>query len=175
PHESVTALRSYSRSINSAAFSERSRLSGAAVELMGTAAKSLERAFDPLIPLYLPTLLTLCSRSNKVFVNRARKGLLEVIEHTRSPSIIPFLAESTKDKSVSLRLAAADSILTCLNLFNPPDLEKEPRAREIEAVIRITATDANADVRRTGKKLFEAYKQIMPARVDRYAYAFKSI
>lgn len=56
--------------------------------------------------------------------------------------------------------------MACLNSFNPPDLEKEARARLIEDVIRVTARDANADVRKVSRKIFEAYKALLPGRVE---------
>ncbi|KAI0663352.1 clasp N-terminal domain-containing protein, partial [Cubamyces menziesii] len=163
----VAALRASSRPINSALNSERTRLSGTATESIATAVKALGRAFEPLIPHYLPTLLTLCTRTNKVFVTRAKECIHAVIEHTQSPSILHYLGESTKDKSVSLRLAAAEAVVLCLNSFNPPDLERESRAKEIEAVIRVTAVDANADIRKTARKIFDAYKILLPGRVQR--------
>ncbi|KAI8993925.1 clasp N-terminal domain-containing protein [Trametes punicea] len=168
PSDLVAALRSSSRPINSALSSERTRLSGTATEFMTTSVGALGRAFEPLIPHYLPSLLTLCTRANKVFVTRAKDCIHAVIEHTQSPSILHYLTESAKDKSVSLRLAAAEAVVLCLNSFNPPDLEKEQRAREIEAIIRVTAVDANADVRKVGRKIFDAYKILLPGRVQRY-------
>ncbi|CCM06366.1 uncharacterized protein FIBRA_08624 [Fibroporia radiculosa] len=168
PQETIVTLRSVSRSLCQAANSERSRLSGIALDLFSTLVSVMDRSFESLIPLFLPTLLALCARSNKVFVSRARSCLLSLIEHTRSPTILPYLAESSKDKTVSLRIAAAEGILACLNCFNPPDLEKEPRAREVEAIIRSTATDASADVRKIGRQIFEAYRVLLPQRLDRF-------
>ncbi|KZT09885.1 uncharacterized protein LAESUDRAFT_747896 [Laetiporus sulphureus 93-53] len=168
PNETTTVLRSLSRPLNSAANSERSRLSGVALEFMNVVVTTMERYFDALIPIFFPTLLGLCSRSNKVFSSRARSCVLAVVQHSRSPSVLPFLAESAKDKSVTLRQAAVEAALACLSTFTRAELEKEPRAREIEALIRSTATDANADVRKTGRKVFEAYKVALPTRVDRF-------
>ncbi|OSD07068.1 hypothetical protein PYCCODRAFT_1474430 [Trametes coccinea BRFM310] len=168
PADLVAALRASSRPITSALNSERTRLSGTATESISTSVNALGRAFEPLIPHYLPTLLTLCSRTNKVMVTRAKGCIHAIIEHTQSPSIIHYLAESTKDKSVSLRLAAAEAVVLCLNSFNPPDLEKEQRAKEIEAIIRVTAVDASADIRKVGRKIFDAYKILLPGRVQSF-------
>ncbi|KAI9067369.1 hypothetical protein FKP32DRAFT_1609511 [Trametes sanguinea] len=165
PFHELGALRASSRPISSALNSERTRLSGTATESIATSVNALGRAFEPLIPHYLPTLLTLCSRTNKVMVTRAKGCIHAIIEHTQSPSILHYLAESTKDKSVSLRLAAAEAVVLCLNSFNPPDLEKEQRAKEIEAIIRVTAVDASADIRKVGRKIFDSYKILLPGRV----------
>ncbi|TCD65801.1 hypothetical protein EIP91_002194 [Steccherinum ochraceum] len=168
PHEVVNGLRSVARPLNSAILSERSRLSGAAIDLLKAAGEGLGKTFDGLIPLYIPTLLTLCSRSNKVFITRAKACMINIIEATQAPTILSYLAEAAKDKSLSLRLSAAEGGLACLNSFNPPDLEKEARAREVEALIKATATDPSADIRKVSRKLFEAYKILLPHRVDNF-------
>lgn len=166
--ELVAALRASSRPIGSALNSERTRLSGTATEFITTAVTALGSSFEPLIPHYFPTLLTLCTRANKVFITRAKAAIAAFIEHTHAPMIIHYAADSVKDKSVTLRLAAAETLMLCMKTFNPPDLEKEARAREIEAVIRSTAVDASADVRKMGRKIFDAYKILLPGRLHRY-------
>ena len=125
PLEVANGLRTLARPLNSAILSERSRLSGAALDLLKTAAEGVGKAFDGIIPLFIPTLLTLCSRSNKVFISRAKACMINIIQSTQAPTILSYLAEAVKDKSLSLRLAAAEGGLACLNSFNPPDLEKE--------------------------------------------------
>jgi hypothetical protein len=57
-----------------------------------------------------------------------------------------------------------------MNCFNPPDLEKEGRAQDIESAIRLAARDASADVRKISRKVFEAYKVLLPSRVDGYVH-----
>lgn len=168
--EMVTGIRSFSRPLNHAMNSERSRLSGSAIELVTALLAGLGPSFEPLVSLFLPTLLGLCARTNKVFTSRAKACIFAIIENTQSPSLLPYLAESINHKSIFLRLVAADGVLACLNCFNPPDIEKDTRARLIEDVIRLTARDASADVRRTGKKIFEAYKALLPDRVERWVF-----
>lgn len=167
PTELTKLLRSLYRPLTNAAISERTRLSAVALELFKTSADSLGRSFTTIIPLYLPTLLTLCNRPNKVVITRAKACIISIIESTQAPSILSFLATAVSDKAVSLRLAASECALACLNTFNPPDLEKETRAKEIEMIIKSTATDASADVRKIGRKIFDAYKILLPNRVDR--------
>ena len=163
----LAGIRSVSRPLNSALNSERSRLSGPAVELLTALATGLGSSFDPLVPQFVPTLLALCGRTNKVFTSRARACTFTIVQHTRLPSLLPYLAELANHKSVFLRLTAGEGILACLNCFNPPDLEKETRARAVEDFIKLTARDASADVRKASKEVFKAYRTLMPARVDR--------
>ncbi|ETW80723.1 hypothetical protein HETIRDRAFT_247238, partial [Heterobasidion irregulare TC 32-1] len=167
PTAFTSALRPLSRAVTSAASSERTRLSAASIQFICAAAMGLGKAFEPLLPLYFPTLLSLCARPNKVFIARAKTGIATIIEQTQLPAILSFLIEPLKDKSVSLRLIAIEGLLACLNCFNPPDLEKESRAREIETAIKITAQDASGDVRKVSKQVFGAYKILLPNRVDR--------
>lgn len=166
PKELTKLLRSLYRPLTGAALSERTRFSSVALELFKASAETLGSSFTTLIPLYLPTLLTLCTRPNKVVISRAKACIISIIESTQSPSILSFLTEAAKDKSISLRIVASECALACLNSFNPPDLEKEARAKEIEAIVKSTATDASADVRKIGRKIFDAYKILLPARVD---------
>jgi CLIP-associating protein 1/2 len=168
PTELTVSIRPFSRPLNNAMCSERSRLSGAAMDLLCALAAGLGAESEPLLPLFFPTLLTLCTRTNKVIVTRARTCILAFIENTHLLAILPYLSEAAKDKSINLRITAANGVLACLNCFNPPDLEKEARARLIEDVIRATARDASADVRKISRKVFEAYKALLPGRVDKY-------
>ncbi|KAJ7782977.1 clasp N terminal-domain-containing protein [Mycena metata] len=167
--ELLVAMRSSSRPLISAMNSERGRLSGVAIDLIAVVASCLGVAFEPLLAHFFPVLLTLSSRTSKVTVARARTCILAVIDATHLPSILPYLTQSVTDKSVSLRLTIVESTLACMNCFNPPDLEKDARAKDIESIIRGTARDANADVRKVNKKVFEAYKLLLPNRLESFA------
>jgi hypothetical protein len=167
PTTLTSSICSMYRSITSAAASERSRLSAAAVECMATLATGLGPSFDPLVPLFIPTLLSLCSRPNKVFISRAKATIQTIIDQTQLISLLPYFVGALRDKSVTLRLIAIESVLACVQSFNPPDLEKEARARDVENAIKLTATDANADVRRVSRQVFDAYKILLPTRVER--------
>ena len=162
----VAAIKLLARPICNAVLSERSRLSGHATDFLSSLAISLQKAFEPLIPLLVPSLLLGTARSNKVFISRSKATLMVIVEHVQSPLLIPYFRNSVTDKSLSLRLTATELVLSCLNCFNPPDLENVQRAEDIETVIKATATDTSAEVRKTSRGVFEAYKILLPARVD---------
>jgi hypothetical protein len=166
PADLLAAMRSISRPLISAMNSERGRLSGIAIDLVAMVASCLGVAFEPLLSHFLPVLLALSGRTSKVTVSRARTCILTIIDATHLPSILSYLLHDVADKSVSLRLAVVESTLACMNCFNPPDLEKDARAKEIEAIIRATARDANADIRKVSRKVFEAYKLLLPSRLE---------
>jgi hypothetical protein len=167
PSALVSSIRSMYRPITSAASSERSRLSAAALECIATLASGLGPSFDPLVPLFIPTLLSTCSRPNKVFISRAKSTIQTIIDQTQLISLLPYFVGALRDKSVTLRLIALECLLASVQCFNPPDLEKDVRARDVENAIRLTATDASADVRKVSKHVFDAYKILLPARVER--------
>ncbi|KAF9051005.1 hypothetical protein BDZ89DRAFT_1056903 [Hymenopellis radicata] len=168
PETLIPALRSMAEPINSAMKSERTRLSGAAIDFVSELAAGLGKDFEPLLITFLPTLLSLCARTSKIVVNRSRACILVIVDSTQLPAILPHLMQAVKDKSASLRVIACEGALTCLNCFNPPDLEKEARAKDVEALIRLASRDANADVRKLGRKIFEAYKLLLPNRVESF-------
>lgn len=167
PTQLIAACKGLVRPIINSLNTERSRLSGAATDVLATFATHLRRSFESLIPLFVPTLLSLASRSNKIFIARAKNCLMTIVENCQSPVILPLLRHAVSDKSVTLRLTATDLVMACLNGFNPPDLEAPNRVDDIETVIRATARDASADVRKSSRKVFEAYKILFPSRVDR--------
>lgn len=167
PTTLTSSIRSMYRPINSAAASERSRLSAAAVDCIAALATGLGPSFDPLVPLFIPTLLSLCSRPNKVFISRAKVALQTIIDQTQLISLLSYFAGALHDKSVTLRLIAIESVLSCVQCLNPPDLEKDARARDVENSIRLTATDASAEVRKVSRNVFDAYKILLPSRVER--------
>lgn len=165
--ELISSVRSIHRNITSAMNSERTRLSGAALDTIGKLASCLNADFEPLMSLFLPGLLLLSGRTNKVVAARAKACILTIIDATQLPGVLTHLANFVKDKSPTIRLVVAEGTLSCLKCFNPPDLEKEIFSRSIENIIRSAVRDANADIRRVGKDIFQSYKVLLPRRVER--------
>ncbi|THV06776.1 hypothetical protein K435DRAFT_590491, partial [Dendrothele bispora CBS 962.96] len=165
-HETVAAIREFHRHITNALKSERTRLSGPAVDLIIAVATELNANFEPLLHLFFPTLLMLCGRPNKIILNRVKGCIVAIIENTQLVSVLPYFQQHIKEKSASLRLVVAECTLACVNSSNPSDLEKEARVKDIEALIKAASRDANADVRKAGKKVFGAYQELLPNRVD---------
>ncbi|KAJ3786323.1 clasp N-terminal domain-containing protein [Lentinula aff. detonsa] len=162
----IIIARELHRPINSAIKSERTRLSGPATDLIATMASELGTDFEPLLHLFFPTLLLLCARTSKVVVGRARSCIMSIIETTQLVAVMSYLTQSIRDKSVSLRTVAAEGTLACLNSLNPPDLAKEERTKEIEGLIRVSIRDANAEVRKIGKQIYQAYELLLPIRAE---------
>ncbi|OJA10431.1 hypothetical protein AZE42_10465 [Rhizopogon vesiculosus] len=162
--EMVAGIRSLSKPLNTAMNSERSRLSGATIELITALSVSLSPAFESLLSIFIPTLLRLCARTNKVYTSRAKASIFAMIKHTQSTSILPYLAASIHNKSPSLRLVAAEGVLAYLNFHT----SNGTRTHLIENVIQSTSEDASAAVRAVGKTIYKAYRALLADSVERF-------
>ncbi|CDS00432.1 hypothetical protein [Sporisorium scitamineum] len=164
--EFVALLKDAAAPINNALLSERTKLSGTAGDLLNSIAPRMAERFEPLVAVFVPTLLLICARTNKVAVKRAEKSLHFIVKHCRPPSVVVYLKEAIKDKGQGLRAVAAATLEVVLE-----HTEKERLARrvgDIEACIKSGATDSNPEVRQTTKRLFELYVAIWPERVEQF-------
>ncbi|KAJ8581536.1 hypothetical protein M405DRAFT_777378, partial [Rhizopogon salebrosus TDB-379] len=168
PGEMLAGIRSLSKSLTRAINSERASLSGVAIELLTSLSTGLGPSFSPLLHIFLPTLLGLCAKTNKVITMRAKTCIFAMVEHTQSQSVLSLLAQSLNHKASSVRLVAAEGVLAFLNVVNCPAIQNVARARLLGDIIKTTVGDASADVRKAGTKLFEVYKTLVPGRVESF-------
>lgn len=145
--------------------SERTRLSGTAADVLNSIAPRLGERFDPLVSLYVPPLLLICARTNKVAFKRAEKCLHMIAKHCKLPSTLTLLKEACKDKVANLRFVAVTTVTLLLQHAGKDKLNR--RVVDLETIIHITATDSNAEVRHSSKRLFEKYVTMWPDRVGR--------
>jgi CLASP N terminal len=147
--------------------SERTRLSSAALDCLTIIAPRVGLAFEPLVPLFVPHILRLATRTNKVYVTRSQATLALVVGYCHIPSIIPCLLAACKEsKIVTGRAVSVESVLRCLNKWDWTDKEIKAKVGDVEEVIRVTGRDKDAGIRQTSRKVFEAYKTLFPDRVD---------
>ncbi|EST05788.1 CLASP N-terminal domain protein [Kalmanozyma brasiliensis GHG001] len=165
-NEFVALLKEAAGPINNALLSERTKLSGTAGDLLNSIAPRMAERFEPLVPVFVPTLLLICARTNKVAVKRAEKSLHFVIKHCAPPSVVSYLREAIKDKGQGLRAVAAGTLVLVLEHTEKDRLTR--RVADIEACIKSGATDSNPEVRQTTKRLFELYVSIWPERVEQF-------
>ncbi|KAG8832262.1 hypothetical protein FRC17_001621 [Serendipita sp. 399] len=160
-HDSfVPSLRPLTRLISTPMLSERGRLSAVAIELVATLASALGKRFDPLVLGFVPTLLKLCQRPNKVVITRAQGCLTTVIKQTRLPSVLPFLRDAAKDKSVTLRVAAVESAYLCISSIEEDKLSN--KITDIESIIKTTSRDPNPEVRKHSRVILQEYREKFP-------------
>ncbi|RKO87178.1 hypothetical protein BDK51DRAFT_18238 [Blyttiomyces helicus] len=144
---------------------ERTRLARTAMTFITVLATTLGDRFEPLVDPFLPVVLRLSSRANKVYVSTAAETLRAAIEACGAPSFIPTLVESIKSPSKSLRHAAMEGLL--LELTWNSQVRLEPYADAMELAMREGVVDSTPVVRDLAKRMFERYKDVLPGRIDR--------
>lgn len=162
--EFVPLLKENASPINNALLSERTKLSGTAGDLLNSIAPRLGEKFEPLVAVFVPTLLLICARTNKVAVKRAEKSLHFIVKHCRPTTILAYLKEAIKDKGQGLRAVAAGTLVLVLEVTEKEKLAR--RVTDVEGCVKSGATDSNSEVRKLAKRLFELYVEIWPERVE---------
>ncbi|CCA68525.1 hypothetical protein PIIN_02389 [Serendipita indica DSM 11827] len=166
-HDSfVPSLRFVVRYITGPLLSERGRLSAVAIELVSTLASALGRRFDPLMQGFAPTLMKLCQRPNKVVITRTHSCITTIIKQTRLPSLLPFLRDAVKDKSVTLRTVASESAYLCMSSIEEDKLLT--KISDIEQIIKVASRDANPEVRKHARAILQEYKEKFPDRYETF-------
>lgn len=145
--------------------SDRGRLSGVSTDLLQTFAPRLASHFHPLIHLYLPPLVRLLARPNKVYLKRAEKCLHTIISHCHLSSILIHLRNGLEDKSDACKRSSAVAIERAV-LEWEHSVWGEKGLDTLELCIRKMATDRDAEVRKTGKRVWDLFMDIWPERVD---------
>lgn len=146
--------------------SERSRLSGVAVDTLATIAPRLNYKFETLANILIPTLIKLTSRSTKIYVTRASKALQLIISQTKLTNVISHLKNFYFDKSQTMRLACIEGLLIAMEEINEQSLRF--KIEDIELLIKNSATDSNADIRNICKKIYLIYTRKFYDRVDNF-------
>ncbi|KAK4050626.1 hypothetical protein OIV83_003352 [Microbotryomycetes sp. JL201] len=161
--------------------SERTRLSGTALDLIAATTR-LGSQFQPLMSTYLPVILRLLCRTNKLYIARASATVTSIILHTHLIDVLKFIAQEWRaesGKSSSFREKAAEAIACMLGSSTAPistattatnglQVEKdalEKRIDDLEWLIKVGATDREPKVRAEMKKCWEVYKITWPERV----------
>ena len=159
-------LRMHSDGLVRALNSERSRVMSSAVDCLSVIAPRLGNRFDVFASTFIPTLLKLTSKSTKIYITRAKKCLLTIISTTKLPVILAHLRNAYSDKAQTMRLAVVEGLLTAMETYETNTLRS--RIADIETVMRAGATDSNADVRATCKKIYGLYTHKFEDRVDQW-------
>jgi hypothetical protein len=121
------------------------------------------KRFIPYCELFLPSIMKLCARTNKVFINRGKNCVSAVIKNVNSPLVIPKFKEALQDQSKTLRACAGEWLLACVESHEVGELADY--VDDIETAIRQGVLDSAPDVRSACKKLYEAYKSKFDLRI----------
>ncbi|KAI8461081.1 hypothetical protein BY996DRAFT_1006281 [Phakopsora pachyrhizi] len=130
---------------------ERTRLSGTALDLMGCTVR-LRSYWESAVPFYVPTIIKLLGRASKIYVTRASTTLNSLVKGTN-------ILEPDDEPQ---RLNKTRSHLDVLG----------KRINDIEKVIKTGGRDRDPKVRAVFKQIWELYQQNWPNRADSLSQPF---
>ncbi|RKP08714.1 clasp N-terminal domain-containing protein, partial [Thamnocephalis sphaerospora] len=142
---------------------ERTQLSGTAVELVETLARVLRKDFTQVMDFLVPAVVRLCGRTNKVFVKRATRCLENSVHYTQLPEFISHFAEALRAQSKVMRKSAAECVCAVLRKLSVDELTAH--VAQLETMIRTGLVDADAEVRAESRKAYEMYTKLFESRV----------
>jgi hypothetical protein len=127
---------------------------------------ALDEAFEPFYDVFIPVLLKLCERTNRVFTSRATDTIHFVLKNSKSPTgklCIPHFLECMESASKTLRLAAikVSTIWITVDGYVEDILS-------VEALIIKAAEDAASEIREASRELFKAFTEKWPDRKESF-------
>lgn len=142
-------------------------MSAAVLDCIGVVAPRIGLDFEPLVPIYIPPILRLSNRTNKVYVVRSQATIALIIGFCHIPSILSCLLTACKESKIATgRTAAVEGVLRALTKWDWSPKEFQNRITTVEEIIRITGRDKDASIRQVSRQIFETYKNLFPERVD---------
>ncbi|BEJ10984.1 hypothetical protein CspHIS471_0104060 [Cutaneotrichosporon sp. HIS471] len=145
--------------------SDRGRLSGVSTDLLQAMAPRLASHFGPLVLLYLPPLIRLLARPNKVFFKRAEKCLSAIILHCPLPTILIHLSHGLDDRSDQCKRASAIGIESAMTQWDSHRWS-EKDLDLLELCVRKMATDRDGEVRKTARRVWGLFSELWSERVE---------
>ncbi|KAJ2781225.1 hypothetical protein GGI15_003283, partial [Coemansia interrupta] len=163
----VPTMKQAVKYINSAALSERTRLSGTALSLFEEMARTMETRITPLSDMMFPTIMKTCGRANKVFVTRGIKCLTTAITYSHLPEQTPRICDAAStDPNKTVRSSAAKLLMSVVSCCTVPELS--PHLTLVEKAIASGVVDANPDARTTARQSYEIYIKRFSNRIDAF-------
>ncbi|KAF9199677.1 hypothetical protein BGZ49_010178 [Haplosporangium sp. Z 27] len=160
--EFLLFMKNHRKSFHESLLTERTRLSGAACEMVEKLSTAMGRDFGLHFPdLFTGALLKVCARTNKVMVTRAVKALTSIINSGCTPTL-PKVCQAFATNNKTQRIACIGLIASCIAQFNSQELE--PFLASFEPVLKEGVSDAAPEVRDTSRKSFKVYAEKFPER-----------
>ncbi|KAF9906322.1 hypothetical protein BX616_000756 [Lobosporangium transversale] len=161
-NEYIVFIKNHRKAFAECLLTERTRLSGAACELVEKLSTAMGRDFGIHFPdLFTNPLLKVCARTNKVMVSRSLKALNSMIN---AGNVVPLpracSAFATNNKT--LRIACIGIIASCITQFSSQELE--PHLHAFEPILKEGVSDAAPEVRDTSRKSYKVYAEKFPER-----------
>ncbi|KAJ1982532.1 hypothetical protein H4R35_000255 [Dimargaris xerosporica] len=153
--------------LTDALLTERTRLSGSAVELVVAFGQAVAKPLPVLIDVFVPALMKLCSRTNKVFVTRAKRCMIGLIGACQMTEALSQYHEALKSTNKTLRECAVEFVLTTVQSASP-DALNAMHLDTVELAIKDAILDSAPKVRDMAKQCYKAYGKAYPTRLSAF-------
>ncbi|KAG0200227.1 hypothetical protein BGX28_006654 [Mortierella sp. GBA30] len=160
--EFISFIKAHRKAFTESLLTERTRLTGAACEMVEKLATAMGRDFGlHFADFFTGALLKVCARTNKVMVSRAVKALNGII-NAGCPAVLPKACQAFSTNNKTLRIACIGLIASCIAQYAAQELESY--LASFEPVLKEGVSDAAPEVRDTSRKSFKIYAQKFPER-----------
>ncbi|KAJ1501431.1 hypothetical protein HMI55_003399, partial [Coelomomyces lativittatus] len=160
----INALRLMKDNITSCLLTERTRLSVTTCDFLESTTKLAPSLSCFVNDLFFPSLLKLCGRANKVFVQKATSTLHAILLSSPPEHFLNELFKCTKSPSMNIRYAVAESFYLLLNSKKLVVDKFEPYLNTLESELRQLSQDKTPDVRSKAREAIQIYMQCFPQR-----------
>ncbi|KAL0093334.1 clasp N terminal-domain-containing protein [Phycomyces blakesleeanus] len=149
--------------------SERSRLSGTAMEMLKALSKAMKTDYQDIHELFATALFSLFSKSSKVTHTRALECYKSIVNNSSIPKGIRHLCLALKKPPIPNK-SARECALECLNtLIQVNDPTKITQyILSIEETIKISAKDPSSEVRSKARVCYKAYHDKFTEEAERF-------
>jgi len=139
-------------------------LSGTATELVQRCAYVLADEFDALVDAFVPAIIKLTGRANKVFVTRCMSCMDTILSACSPVRMLPRFLEMLSHPNKNVRLGGVTFIGKLIEHADPSSLaEHLPTVGE---ALGLGLHDAAAEVRVLSSKAFQSFKQSFSEQAD---------
>ncbi|KAI8343362.1 clasp N-terminal domain-containing protein [Chlamydoabsidia padenii] len=169
----VDHIKSLKQPIISSLTSERTRLSGTASDLLQALSQAMQRKYEIIHELFMPTLIQLFSRSNKVHVRNTLTCFKTIVENSKVPRtthrLCMILKKSNSDNNNNISKATRYHVTECLNKVIQVNATHDllHYVNDIQSAIENTAMDPAPEVRSSIRTCYKLFCEKMPEQAAR--------
>ncbi|ORZ39504.1 clasp N-terminal domain-containing protein [Catenaria anguillulae PL171] len=145
---------------------ERTSFSGTVCKLLETIATTFAATQHSPDELFIEPLISLTSRTNKLFQQRSTAALLAIMASASPDLIVPKLAEAAKHKSSPTRLSTTQCFKKLLEVDQERPDKLESHTPSIEAALKLLTQDAVQQIRELARTTVSLYMKMFSLRAN---------
>ncbi|KAI8084562.1 clasp N-terminal domain-containing protein [Halteromyces radiatus] len=167
----VDHIKLLQQPIISALNSERTRLAGSANELLQGLSKAMQRKYELIHELFLPTLIKLFSRTNKLHVRHTMTTFKTIVENSKVPRTTHRLClilrnhNDGNNNNKAVKYHVTECLNTVIQVNATSDLLRY--VDDIQDAIRNTAMDPAPEVRSSIRMCYKLYCEKIPTHASK--------